>query len=586
MQWQACQSVSDRRMISLLEIKTILEHTVPDTPELKSAPTPSRLPEQTAIDPGLASAIFLLAVGYLWLFRRYTFIEPDEGIILQGAQRILRGEVLYRDFFSFFTPGSYYFVALIFKIFGSSIIVARTALVLIGAAFSVITYLLARRVCSRESSLFVAGLVTATTLPYRFLVLHNWDSTLWACLAVYSAVRLMESPGRRWAFAVGTFVSLTFLFEQSKGAGLGLGLGLGLLAAHWGWQRILRTDALTALVLGLAWPFVITFAYFAAQHSLGIMLADWFWPLRHYSLANHVPYGYQTWSDETRHALFGTSSIWMRIITALTLSPCFLVPLLPLAAAGILAYWIVQMRRREASRSKCNYYLVICASLIGLLLSVVIGRADIIHFMYLLPLWGLVLAWIVDGRDIPGRIFHNAKPIITAFVAIAFLLFALALLTRAAGADVELASRRGKITLPERDSVLGYVQAHVEPGEVILVYPYLPLYYYLSATFSPSRYEYFQPGMNTPEQAQGMLSQLAAKRVRVVLFEPGFPQKIPTSWPGTPLSGIANDPVTDYILREYRSCKILQSASNLRFLFMVRKDAACPETPPGADENR
>ncbi len=564
----------------------MLEHTVPVARELKSAPMPSRLPEQTAIDLGLASAIFLLAVGYLWLFRRYTFIEPDEGIILQGAQRILRGEVLYRDFFSFFTPGSYYFVALIFKIFGSSIIVARTALVLIGATFSVITYLLARRVCSRESSLFVAGLVTATTLPYRFLVLHNWDSTLWACLALYSAVRLMESPGRRWAFAVGTFVSLTFLFEQSKGAGLGLGLGLGLLAAHWGWQRILRTDALIALVLGVAWPFVITFAYFAAQHSLGIMLADWFWPLRHYSLANHVPYGYQTWSDETRDALFGPNSIWMRSVTALTLSPCFLVPLLPLPAAGILAYWIVQMCRREASRSKCNYYVVTCAALIGLLLSVVIGRADIVHFMYLLPLWGLVLAWIVDGRDIPGRIVHNAKPIITGFVAIAFLLFALVLLTRAVGAHVESATRRGQITLPERDNVLGYMQAHVEPGETILVYPYLPLYYYLTATFSPSRYEYFQPGMNTPEQAQGMLSQLAATRVRVVLFEPGFPQKIPTSWPGTPLSAIAKDPVTDYILREYRSCKILQSANNWRFLFMVRKDAPCPETPPGADENR
>jgi 4-amino-4-deoxy-L-arabinose transferase-like glycosyltransferase len=573
-------------MISPPEIKTILEHTVSDAPELKSAPTPSHLPEQTAIDLGLASAIFLLAVGYLWLFRRYTFIEPDEGIILQGAQRILRGEVLYRDFFSFFTPGSYYFVALIFRVFGSSIIVARTALVLIGATFSVITYLLARRVCSRESSLFVAGLVTATTLPYRFLVLHNWDSTLWACLAVYCAVRLVESPRSSWAFGVGTFVSLTFLFEQSKGAGLGLGLSLGLLAAHWGGQRILRKDALIALALGLAWTFVITFSYFGAQRSLGIMLADWFWPLRHYSLANHVPYGYQTWSDETRHALFGTSSIWTRIITALTLSPCFLVPVLPLAAAGIFGYWIVQMRRREASRSKCNYYVVMCASLIGLLLSVVIGRADIIHFMYLLPLWGLVLAWIVDGRDIPSRVLYKAKPFITAFVAIAFLLFALALLTRAAGSHVELASRRGQIRLPEGDSVIGYVQAHVAPGETMLVYPYLPLYYYLTATFSPSRYEYFQPGMHTPEQAHEMLSQLVVKRVRVVLFEPGFPQKIPTSWPGTPLSAVANDPVTDYILREYRNCKILQSANNWRFLFMVRKDAPCPETPPGADENR
>src|SRR5438309_9204351 len=155
-------------MISPPEIKTILGHTVPDAPELKSAPTRSRLPEQTAIDLGLALAIFLLAVAYLWLFRRYTFIEPDEGIILQGAQRILRGEVLYRDFFSFFTPGSYYFVALLFKVFGSSFLVARTALVFFGGIYSVISYLLARRVCSRGNALWVAAVVALITIPYRF----------------------------------------------------------------------------------------------------------------------------------------------------------------------------------------------------------------------------------------------------------------------------------------------------------------------------------------------------------------------------------------------------------------------------------
>jgi hypothetical protein len=43
-------------------------------------------------------------------------MDPDEGIILQGAERILRGQVPYRDFFSFFTPGSYYLLALLFKI--------------------------------------------------------------------------------------------------------------------------------------------------------------------------------------------------------------------------------------------------------------------------------------------------------------------------------------------------------------------------------------------------------------------------------------------------------------------------------------
>jgi len=60
--------------------------------------------------------------------------------------------------------------------------------------YSAVAYLLARRVCSGASAIFVSALVTLTTLPYRFEVLHNWDSTLWACLAVYYAVRWLESP--------------------------------------------------------------------------------------------------------------------------------------------------------------------------------------------------------------------------------------------------------------------------------------------------------------------------------------------------------------------------------------------------------
>src|SRR5437773_8498213 len=111
------------------------------------------IPEGSRTERAVALTVFVAACAYLFVFRRYTAMEPDEGIVLQGAQRILGGEVLYRDFFSFFTPGSYYFLALIFKIFGSSIIVARTALVIFGAAFSAITYVLCRRVCTRGSAL-------------------------------------------------------------------------------------------------------------------------------------------------------------------------------------------------------------------------------------------------------------------------------------------------------------------------------------------------------------------------------------------------------------------------------------------------
>src|SRR5262245_44830050 len=175
------------------------------------------LPESHRTERWIVLLLFGLTAVYLFLFRRFTTMDPDEGIILQGAQRILRGEVLYRDFFSFFTPGSYYLLAILFKIFGNSLMTARITLAVFGGVDSVVTYLLTRRVCRRGSALTIAALVTLTTVPYRFMALHNWDSTLWACLALYSAVRLVESRKAPWAFAMGTLTSLTFLFEQSKG---------------------------------------------------------------------------------------------------------------------------------------------------------------------------------------------------------------------------------------------------------------------------------------------------------------------------------------------------------------------------------
>jgi len=546
--------------------------------EMKASSRSLARPELDRNDRAIAAAIFTLTLAYLWIFRHYTSMEPDEGIVLQGAQRILRGEVLYRDFFSYFTPGSYYFLALLFKLFGSSFLVARTALVFFGGVYSTIAFLLARRVCSRASAILLAAVVTLTTLPYRFEVLHNWDSTLCACLAVYCSVRWLESPRWTWAFATGSLASLTCLFEQSKGAGLVLGLGVGLTAiAFLDRQRSCLNRATSAgITAGMAWPLLLTIIYFGSQHSLSLMLADWFWPLHHYSLANHVPYGYQNWSDATRHLLFGSGPLLQRAITILALSPCFLVPVLPLAAFVLLFYRLVQMRRKRGPPAVAAHYVLVCSALSGLLLSVVAGRADIIHLVYLMPLFALVLGWMMDGRDIPGQLFKKIRPVFITCVLGAFMMFAAPMLFRVLNARERIQTRRGIVQVPARDTVIEYIQSHISAGDNILVYPYLPLYYYLTDTASPTRYEYFQPGMHTPQQAQEMLAELTASRVPVVLFDSSFWEKIPTSWPGTPLSAIVRDPLADYIQREYHMCKILNSPDDWKFLFMVRKDLACP----------
>ena len=534
-------------------------------------------PEQLCSERWIDFFLFVFSFLYLCLFRRFTAMEPDEGIILQGAQRVLTGQVLYRDFFSFYTPGSYYVLALLFRIFGSSILVARTALALTGAILSLLIYLLARRVCSRAVALTMALLTTFTALPYRFLVLHNWDSTLWACLTLYCAVRLLEVPGWKWAIALGSCTSLTILFEQSKGAGLIVGLTAGYLAIFFlrGRKPLVSGGQVLVMIFGFAWPFAITFAYLTTQHAISSMLTDWVWPLQHYSRANHVPYGYQNWSDDSRKLLFGTGSVLQRLLKVGSISPLLWIPALPLVAAVLFVCWIIQARRRMADNRTLAYYLIITASFLGLSLSTAVVRADIIHFMYLQPLNCLVLAWLMQGTDIPGRFIKSAKPFLAVYIVTALLLFGLAPLLADLSASNEVTTRRGVLKAIEKDSVVNYVQQHVPAGETILIYPYLPLYYDVTDTFSPTRYDYFQPGMHTKEEADEIIGELGSRRVKTVLFEISFPEKIPHAWPGSPLSAIIDDPVADYLVRNYRTCSTLKSPMNWYFIFMIRRDLAC-----------
>ena len=566
-------------------------------PAHPSSPDVTRARGSAKPDLAIAAGLFLISCLYLGLFRRYVSLDPDEGIVLQGAQRILAGQVLYRDFFSFFTPGSYYMLALWFKLFDSSLAVGRTALMVSGSLFPAFTYVVARRVCSRWSALLTAYLVIVTALPWRFLVLHNWDSTLWACGALYCALRLVDGNGLAlsagvaagikpgatsahwgWAFATGSFMAVTILFEQSKGAGLLLGLFLAFVILIWlDRPRVSFTPRVwLALVVGLAWPFILTFAYFGSQHAIGAMLADWEWPLHHYTRANTVPYGYQDWSDEARAKMFHSGSWGMRVLVLFIVSPCFFIPALPVLAVVLVACWVRQRARGELSPARAAYYVVCCASFVGLLTSILAVRANIIHFVYLIPLLYLVLAWLMDGADQPGVLMQSLRPVIAMGVFVTFSAVGLAFVVTSRDARHGMETRQGWIRIAGEDSVLPYIQAHLPPGSQPLIYPYLPLYYYLTATSSPVRYDYIQPGMHSTEQVTEVIAELTQHPPKAVLYNITFNEVIANSWPNTPLPAIAREPISEYLLQNYRPCAVLRSAAGWPFLYMVEKHAACP----------
>lgn len=528
-----------------------------------------------ALEWFLPFSIFVGCFAYLCIFLRYTSLEPDEGIVLQGAERILAGQIPYRDFFSFYTPGSFYLLAGIFRVFGDSFLAARLSLAMVGALCSVVTYLLAKRVCSRGVSMFVAVLATTAGTGFRFLVLHNPYSTLGCCVFLYAAVRFLESQRWGWVFATGSLASLTFLIEQSKGAGLYVGLALGLVILRFSDREFrLRRTTVIAAAVGLVWPFAITFIYFGTRGAIGPMKAAWLWPLHHYTQANHVPYGYQNWSDQTRAAIFHSGPVGLRIVKALTVLPDLLVPILPLVSVGILIYWVLRGRKKQSDSADSPYYLLICSVLFGLLISIIISRADILHFMYLAPLWYVVLAWILGAREVRNRMLLQLRVPMTALVAISFGLLSLAVLFATAGAHARVLTHKGVIATGKAETVISYVQDHVPPRSELLVYPYLPLYNYLTGTMSPTQFDYFQPGMNTPEQATEIIASLESSN-SPILFEPAFVEKIANSWPGTSLGALAADPVGNFIARNYRICKFLSSPEGWRFEFMIKREMPC-----------
>ena len=358
-----------------------------------------------------AIAVFRSDAGVPVVFPPLHIFEPDEGIA-PGCATDVRGRFFIVTSFRFSRRAHITFWPWSLKSLAVRFWLRARALIFFGGIYSAVTYLLAQTgLFARER--FVRCRHRAA--PRSALSLrgsaqlgqHSVGLPGPVLRGAMDRIRLTA----RWAFGVGSLAALTFSLSNRREQDWCSASEPGLAAITMIKRdpRLWQGSQFFMLAAGFGWPFLLTFAYFGAQHSTGVMLADWLWPLRHYSLANHVPYGYQNWSDSTRHLLFGSGSLNVRLITIVAISPCFLVPLLPLSAVALLFYWIVQMLGKRSQQTVASYYVLVCAAIGGLLVSVIVGRADIIHFMYLLPLFALVLAWMIDGRDIPGRAFSSRE---------------------------------------------------------------------------------------------------------------------------------------------------------------------------------
>ncbi|MDH7569343.1 MAG: hypothetical protein QHJ73_07130, partial [Armatimonadota bacterium] len=192
-----------------------------------------------------AGALIALAaaLAYLTPFRLIVTWFGDEGHVAVGAERILAGEVPYRDFFELITPGSLYLYAATFRVFGTSVETLRFFTAVVGAAAASLLYGLGASQGLRWRAWLPVFLFVAA-FPAWFVASHHWVSTLLVAGAL--ALLLPARAGRalppwRWA-AAGAMSALTLLTLQDKGIYLAVLLGA---TAAWEGKRSAQEDPAT-----------------------------------------------------------------------------------------------------------------------------------------------------------------------------------------------------------------------------------------------------------------------------------------------------------------------------------------------------
>ena len=537
------------------------------------------VPEKSAVDWGVALLLGAFAVYWVRPLFTYIGLGSDEGIVLQGAVRILRGELPYRDFFSFYTPGSFYLHALIFHLFGTSELVARSLLIVYAALFAFLTYMLSRRVNSRRASAVAALLLSLICLPARFQNLHNWDSTAAALLSVYCAVWFLQINHGALAFLTGLFAGASLMIDQSKGSGLLLGLVIATVAL-WRAKRGFWTVRLLLIGgVGATLPAVSVITYFAGRGALHQMLAAWLWPLSHYTAVNSLPYGYNHMGHALINSLSSSTSL-ERAIIIIVFSAMTLISVLPILTIALAAVEARRTLRPPLSvPSPLSQYVVLGgAILLGVFLSTwATGRPDFLRMIYVTPLYLFSLPLLLDARLVRLPSFQRLRTIVTAFLLISFLAAGALMSWPGRIATNVVNTRRGVVRTTVPDEVVTYVQSHVPAGEKVLMYPYAVTYSFLTATMSPTKYDFLQVGMHTPEQFSEATRELEEAGTPVVIFDLAFRSIAPQTWPSTRAEDLAHDPMGDFIFQNYRGCRTLRrQIAGAPFLYMVRKDLPCP----------
>jgi len=232
-----------------------------------------------------------LAVGVFIALRAVSAavpLERDEGEYAYFAQRILQGDVPYRDMFNQKPPSVFLAYLIPVALGGTSVAAIHLALYIWTAIAGFILYLIACEISNRTvAACTVLWFAILTIEPTCQALAANTEQWMLAPMtaSVWCAVRGVRTRKRWWWFGCGVFAAAAFLFKQVAATNALFIAGYALFA--WYARRstlscksiIGYVAAASAGVLIIA---VVPVAYFWANGALSDFLDAVLWHNLHY----------------------------------------------------------------------------------------------------------------------------------------------------------------------------------------------------------------------------------------------------------------------------------------------------------------
>ncbi|MDB4433188.1 hypothetical protein N9166_00440 [bacterium] len=546
-----------------------------------------------SLRPGALGA-GILALGLaaqLALFDR-SMIAMDEGHLVSAADRLSRGELLYRDVHTGIFPGIYYTAALLFSVIGRDVLVTRAAQILVNTAIALCLFLVGLRVMRPAwaalppllyFALFVFGFPVLVMFNYSALSLGFGLAALLFLLRYLETARLVDGA------MLGFLLAACVLAKQNFGALVALAVLLGFL-----WGRAGSPLAARSRLAGL-WPIAVSggaigfaaVAHFALLGTLSDLVDSTLLDLVGSQLGafnNPIPPLLGSHPEEGRftfqyappllfnYLLRGDAFLGhplSRDLLGMAIRLSYGIPIAVLAAApGLL--WLTRGTGTERERRGARAIVVFA----GLLSLGIFPSAIWSHLAYVVPPILLVIALIGDRAE--QYFERRGRPIvrIRGLLFGALLVGAIVVCARICG-DIRrwhstpMGMPRASL-LVSRDKAelyrgaVRFIEACAGPNDPIFVAPILPLLYFLTDRPNPTPYDLTIPGN---VDAHLIVERLEATQTRCIVYDPKMYPEYP------PLEEIFPE-LAHYLSTAYRRARLIRGGRSTWYGLVRLRNAA------------